>query len=200
MLFFAFVLAAMKHWTDLPLHEVVGTLAAPVLAVHLALNWRWIVEVFRRPRGVLRGEVRFNRAWDIAQSAVALVAIGSGLAASRHLLPALGVTFTPLRFMGDVHAVSAWLLMIMIGVHLGVHLSWIGSKLRKPPFALVVVLVALAVAGASRLDIFRGMGAFARRFESDAIQVSFALIPAALIAYGVLIAFRRRRLTPPNEE
>ena len=29
VLFFAFVLAAMRHWTDLPLHEVLGPIIPP---------------------------------------------------------------------------------------------------------------------------------------------------------------------------
>jgi Domain of unknown function (DUF4405) len=200
VLFFAFVLAAMRHWTDLPLHEVLGALVVPVLAVHLGLNWSWIVDVLRRPGGALRGEVRFNRAWDIAQSAVALVAIVSGLAASRHLLPALGVSFAGNRIMGDVHAVSAWILMVMIGVHLGVHLPWIASKVRKPRFALMIVAVALAIAWAVRLEIFRDMGAFARRSKKDSVSVTFAVVPAALIAYRVLVVLRRRRATPAVQE
>jgi len=193
ILFFAFVLAAMRHWTDLPLHEVLGAVVVPVLAVHLWLNWRWIVDVLRRPAATLRGEVRFNRAWDIAQSVVAFVAIGSGLAASRHLLPALGLPLARNRFMEDVHAVSAWVLMVMIGIHLGMHVHWIWSKVRQPRFALVVVLVALAVAGATRLDALRQMGAFSRRFRGDMMQVTTALVPAALIAFGISVAARRRR-------
>lgn len=193
VLFVAFVLAAMRHWTDLPLHEVLGVVVVPALAVHLWLNWGWIVDVLRRPVATLRGEVRFNRAWDVAQSAVAFVAIGSGLAASRHLLPALGLPLARNRLMEDVHAVSAWVLMVMIGVHLGVHAHWIWAKIRKPRFALVVVLAALVVAGATRLDVFRQMGAFSRRFRGDMIQVTAALVPAALIAFGIFVAVRRRR-------
>ena len=200
VLFFAFVLAAMRHWTDLPLHEVLGAMVVPVLAVHLGLNWGWIVEVLRRPAATLRGEVRFNRAWDIAQSVVAFVAIGSGLVVSRHLLPAFGVTLARPRFLEGVHSLSAWVLMVMLGIHLGVHATWIWSKLRKPRFALVVALVALAVAGATRLDSFRQVGAFSRRMRGDVIQVTAALVPAALIAFGVLVAARRRRRMNPTAE
>lgn len=201
VLFFAFVLAAMRHWTDLPLHEVLGALAVPVLAVHLWLNWSWIADVLGRARETLRGEVRFNRAWDIAQSAVALVALGSGLAASRHLLPAIGVPMARHRLMEDIHSVSAWVLMVMIGVHLGVHARWIWAKVRKPRFALVVVLVTLALAGATRLEVFHRMGAFARRFKGDSIQVTAAIVPAALLAFGVLVVLRRhRRATAAHEE
>src|ERR1051326_259913 len=144
VLFFAFVFAAMRHWTDLPLHEVLGAMVVPVLGIHVALNWSWIVDVLRRPGKTLRGETRFNRAWDVAQSVVALVAIGSGLAASRYLFPGLTPRFIRNR-MEDIHAVTAWTLMAMIGVHLGVHLPRLWSKIRKPRFALVVVLMTLAV-------------------------------------------------------
>ncbi len=177
MLFLAFVLAAMRHGTDLPLHEVLGVVVVPVLAVHLWLNWRWIVDVLRRTARTLPGEVRFNRAWDIAQCVVAIVAIGSGLVASRHLLPALGVAPSARhRLMEDIHAVSAWVLMAMIGVHLGVHAHWIWSKVRKPRFVLAVVLLALALAGATRLEVFQQDRRFGPRFRGDSIKVTLATI------------------------
>ncbi len=189
----AFVLAAMRHWTDLPWHEVLGAAVVPVLAVHLWLNWKWIVDVFRRSTRSRPGEVRFNRAWDLAQCAVAGVAIGTGLAVSRNLLPALGIAPGRHRFLEDVHAFSAWALMTMIGVHLGVHAHWIWSKVRRPRFALVVVVLVMAVAGVTRLDIVRRNGAFSRRFRGDAIQVAMAIVPSGLVAFGALVVFRRRR-------
>jgi predicted permease len=196
VLFLAFVLAAMCRWTGLPLHELLGAMVVPVLAVHLWLNWSWIVDVLRRPSRALRGEVRFNRAWDLAQTVVALVAIGSGLGASQYLFPALAAPFARNRIMEDVHAISAWVLMVMIGIHLGVHLSWVWSKVRKPQFALMVVLIALVVAEAARLQIFRGMGVSSRRLKKESIQVAFAIVPSALVAYRILALRRRRRPTP----
>jgi hypothetical protein len=189
----AFVLAAMRHWTELFWHEMLGMVAVPVLVIHLWLNWSWIVDVLRRAARTLPGEVRFNRGWDIAQSAIALVAIGSGLAVSRHLLPAFGVTPGRHRFLEDVHAVSAWTLMVMIGIHLGLHAHWIWSKMRKPQFALTLVLLALAAAGVTRLEVLRRDGAFSRRSSGDITKVGFAIIPPALIAFGALVYARRRR-------
>ena len=193
VLFFTFLLAAMRHWTELPIHEVLGVVAVPVLAVHLWLNWSWIVDVLRRSTNTLPGEVRFNRAWDIAQCVVAFVKIGSGLVVSQHLLPAIGLKPGRNHFLEDVHAASAWVLMVMIGIHLGVHAHWIWSKVRKPRFALVVVLVALAVAGVTRLEILRRQGGFARRFRGDTNKITLAIIPSGLVAFGVLVVVRRRR-------
>ena len=193
VLLLAFVLAAMRHWTELPWHEVLGVVVVPVLTVHLWLNWKWIVDVLRRAADTLPGEVHFNRAWDIAQCVVALLAIGSGLVASRHLLPALGVVSGRHRFWEDVHAVSAWVLMVMIGIHLGVHAHWIWSKVRKPQIALTVVLLGAMAVGVTRLDIVRQGGAFSRRYRGDAIKVTGALIPPALVAFGILVVVRRRR-------
>lgn len=193
VLFFSFVLAAMRHWTELPAHEILGLFVVPTLAVHLWLNWNWIVDVLRRPSASLRGEVRFNRAWDLAQSGVACLAVVSGLVVSRHLLPALGLTPLRNRFIDDVHAVSSWVLLVMIGIHLGVHVPWIWSKVRRPRFALIVALVTLLVVGATRLDVVRKNGAFSRRFRGDSIKATAALVPPGLLAFGLLTAFRRRR-------
>jgi hypothetical protein len=193
VLLFTFVVAAMRHWTELPWHEVLGALAGPVLGVHLWLNWNWILDVLRRRALTLRGEVRFNRAWDVAQSGVTLVAVGSGLVVSRHLLPALGLNPPRNRFVEDIHAVSAWCLMVMIGIHLGVHGHWVWSKVRKPRFALAGVLGALIVGALAGLGILRQSGLFSGRFRGDAISVGAAVVPATLIAFGTLAVIRRRR-------
>ena len=55
--------------------------------------------------------------------------------------------------------------MAMIGIHLGVLAHWIWSKVRKPRFVLVVVLLALAMEGATRLDVFRQDRRFGRRLR-----------------------------------
>jgi hypothetical protein len=83
--------------------------------------------------------------------------------------------------------------MVMIGVHLGVHAHWVWSKLRKPRFALLFVLVALGLVGVAQLDVLRRNGIFIRRFRGDAISVAAAVVPAALIAFGILVVARRRR-------
>ena len=195
VVFFAFTLAAMRHWTELPVHEALGAVIVPVLVIHLWLNRSWISGVLRRAARTLPGEVRFNRAWDLGPCAVALVAIGSGLLVSQHLLPAIGWKPPRNRILEDVHAVSAWVLLVMIGIHLGVHAHWIWSRVRQPRFALVVVLVALAVAGVTRLEVFRQNGAFSRRFRGDLNKVIAALVPSAAVAFAVLVVVRRRRPT-----
>jgi hypothetical protein len=195
VLLVSFIVAAMRHWTELPCHEVLGFLVVPVLAVHLALNWKWITDVLRRSARPRLREVRFNRAWDIAQMIVAVIAIGSGLLVSRHLLPAFGMTGRRHGFWEHVHSVFAWGLMVMIGIHLGVHVHWIWSKVRRLQFAMTFLLVVAAAAGLTRLKVAREDGAFSRRFRGDAIQVTIAIVPSALVAFGALLVLRRR---PPR--
>ena len=83
--------------------------------------------------------------------------------------------------------------MVMIGIHLGVHAHWIWSKVRKPQFALTLVLLVLATGGVTRLDVLRQGGAFSRRYQDDATKVTLAIVPPALIAFGILVVTRRRR-------
>ena len=130
---------------------------------------------------------------DVAQAIFALIAVGSGLAVSRHLLPALGVRPPRNRYLEDVHAVSAWFLMAMIGVHLGVHAHWIWSKVRKLRFLLAAALLALVVWSAMRFDVLPHNRAFSQRLHNDSVRMTLALLPSALIAFGFLAVARRRR-------
>ena len=62
-----------------------------------------------------------------------MVALGSGLLDSRTVLPVVGLASSRNRFLENVHAASAYTLVMMVGVHLGLQAHWIWSKLWRAP-------------------------------------------------------------------
>ena len=131
--FVVFVLLTAPHATGLPLHEWAGLALAPILVVHLAANWDWIVDktrnVFRRQPG----EVRFNHIWNTLMFVVAVVAIMSGILCSRQVVRSLGFSHPVDFFWAVVHSVSATVLIALVGVHLGMHFRWVIAQFRRSP-------------------------------------------------------------------
>jgi hypothetical protein len=204
VLFFAFVFAAMKRSTGLLWHDWLGVVFIPVLLIHLWLNWNWIADFVRRPTRELTGMARFNRWWNVLQLFVTVVALGSGLLVSRYFLPALGLSGMHGHYLNDVHACSATILTLMIGVHLGLHVHWIWSKLSRKSDARAepgrsrrawFLLLALALVAFlfSYSNFYHQHYSLFRRFRDDFGFTIIQIAIPALLTLGMLVYIRRRR-------
>ncbi len=210
VLFFAYVFATMRRSTGLPWHEWLGVVFIPVLSIHLWLNWNWIADYIRRSTRVASGLTRFNRWWNTLQLLVAVVTLASGLLISRTFLPAVGLTGLRSNFLGDVHAASATVLTVMIGVHLGLHGHWIWSRLRgasRPTVtsdtkqirrqlllaSAIVVAVLAAVLLIPNSNFYHQHFPLLRRVRDDFIQVIISMSIPGTIAFGALVFFQGRR-------
>jgi len=210
VLFFSFVFAAMRRSTGLEWHEWLGVVVVPVLLVHLWLNWSWIVDLVGRPLRSLPGEARFNRWWNVVQFVVAAVVLGSGLLISEHVLPTLGLAAYHSKFWANIHAASATILVIMIGVHLGLHAHWIWTRIKrssrpttasagKPTsrrwlFASEVCLVVVvACLWIPQLDVYRHHRSLISRFRVDFVFINIEMVVPGMLILGVLALVRRRR-------
>ncbi len=210
VLFFSFVFAAMRRSTGLEWHEWLGVVLIPVLLVHLWLNWNWIVDFIRRPLRGLPGEARFNRWWNVVQFVVVVVVLGSGLLISRVVLPALGMAGLRSNFWGNIHAGSTTVMVIMIGVHLGLHAHWVWSRIKrssrsvrapagkpKSRRGLFVLGVCVAVMVASlwirQLDVYRHHRSLLDRYWNDFTFVNTQIVVPGMLTLGVLVLVRRQR-------
>ena len=117
--------------SGIPLHEWISILfLAPFLA-HLLLHWRWIEKVsFRFFRGT-SGMARFNYVLNALLFICMIVVMLSGVLISRAFLPALGIPISPDRFWSGVHDASANLLLLLLGVHLGLHWDWLNRTTKQ---------------------------------------------------------------------
>jgi len=134
--FVLFLLATMPNATGIPAHEWIGAALIPILTIHLAANWEWIV---RTSRGLFRrlpGEVRFNHVWNALLFVVMTLALFSGLIMSRTVVRVLRLPMRPDAFWAGMHESSATLAMVMIGVHLAMHARWVIDHCRRRPAAV----------------------------------------------------------------
>ena len=135
VLFAGFVLTTAPEATGVPLHEWISLALIPVIVVHLALNWQWIVRTTRQTFRRLPGEMRINHVLDALLFIVMTLTMVSGILASRSALRTFGFTGPPDRFWDHVHGMFAFTTLSLVGVHVAMHVRWIAARLsrRKAP-------------------------------------------------------------------
>lgn len=141
----------------LPFHEAAGTLIGLVFAVHVFLNWNWVVRTttqFRRSS--LAPKIRFGYLLNWILLIVMGVIVISGLLISRVLVPWLHVPNA--RWIQGIHITLGFLVLAVVGVHVGLHWGWIASITQRivgrnrKVLVVASVLGLLAIAGAQTFD------------------------------------------------
>ncbi len=130
-LFVLFVVLSAPQATGLPIHEWLSFVFVPVFALHLALNWDWVIKVSRRFVRRLGTQTRLNAVWDFILYPWMVFVLVSGLAASVSVFPAVLGGWVPDPFWTNLHHQSSNLLIPMIGVHLALHAKWIAAAVRR---------------------------------------------------------------------
>lgn len=113
-----------RVFTGLSFHEIAGTLIGGVFVLHVGLNGSWVVETSRRwVRGTLsrRTRVGYGLNWLLLVGMGVIVA--SGLLISRVVFPGLHVTNG--RWIRGTHITLGFLILGVVGVHVGLHWGWI---------------------------------------------------------------------------
>ncbi len=131
VLFIGFVLVNIPQATGIPFHEWISFVFIIPLVLHILLDWKWVINVTLRLFKKLPGEVRFNHFWDLLIFIMMVFAMFTGVVISEAALPALGINVVIDPFWTAMHDISANLLMILIGVHLAMHWSWIVSMTKR---------------------------------------------------------------------
>lgn len=120
-MFAAFVAALGMRITDVFLHEILGTAALILFAVHNILNWRWYKNLFA-------GKYFAMRIFNTAANAVLLfwcvVVLIAGAIISQYIF-GFGISDMQAR---QWHSVAAYYLMLFLGLHMGLHFNFIFGK------------------------------------------------------------------------
>ena len=129
----AFVVEMEEHFTGLRIHELLGLAFGAAIVVHLALHWKWIVNVTWRFFQNLFHESRLNYVLNLALFVDMLVVIVTGILISR----TLGLNFGQgARSIEQIHILSSELSLIIVGLHLALHWKWILAHSQKYLFKL----------------------------------------------------------------
>ena len=129
--FVVFAIVSAPQSTGIAIHEWLSIIFMAPIITHLLLNWKWIVKVTTRMFKRLPGETRFNYIWDFVLFIMMVLVMVSGILVSESALPALGLAIVIDPFWVTLHDMSANVLLLMIGVHLAMHWTWIIDALKK---------------------------------------------------------------------
>ena len=117
----AFLAAIRPFFTGLTWHEWLGLAVGIGLVAHAVLHRRWLAGV---TRNLTRRCPRRTQACWVLDAALAVgfvVIIGSGLAISRIILPALGIGPLISFELVAIHRLSSWVTLGLLGVKLALH-------------------------------------------------------------------------------
>ncbi|MDR3686935.1 MAG: DUF4405 domain-containing protein [Coriobacteriia bacterium] len=127
----AYLAATNTALTGIPIHEWLSIGVAIVLALHVALNWDWTVNVVRRFIRKLRSLSRFNLVVDILLFVVFTVVMLTGLMVSRVVVPAFGLSVPFGPTWRILHSLAAKVLLLVLGLHVGLHWRWIVTATKR---------------------------------------------------------------------
>lgn len=124
------VLLQAPRPTGLAAHEWLGIAIAPLLALHLLVNWRWIVKTLHRLRANTR-RARINAALNGLLYLDFVLALVSGIVISEVALPLTGLEPSDLAAWHQLHAFFSNTSIWIVGLHLGLNWDWVLNVVRK---------------------------------------------------------------------
>ena len=146
--FVALLISTAPHFTGEAIHEWLGVALSGAIVVHLLLNWNWIVGITSRLFSKVAKGQRFNYFlnWSLFASGVMIVL--SGLMISKTVVPFFGLSLPQNMSWKELHSLSTNIMMVLMGLHVAVHWSWITSMFKRlfsPRVAPCVAAPALSM-------------------------------------------------------
>lgn len=129
--FVGFLLLMQPAFTGLSLHEWFSVALVAVMALHLLIQWDWIVQVTLRFFHKFWHKSRLQYVLDILLLVSMGAAFVSGFAISRHVLPFLGLHVEEDFFWRFLHSTSADLTLIIVAVHVALNWKWVVATFKS---------------------------------------------------------------------
>lgn len=127
----AYLASTNTALTGIFIHEWLCVALTVLFALHTALYWDWTVRVFSRFVRKLLDVSRLNFVIDVLLFVLFTAVMLTGVMESRIVLPALGMSAPGGITWRILHSLTAKLLLLVIGVHLGLHWRWIVYATRQ---------------------------------------------------------------------
>ncbi|MFA6844901.1 MAG: DUF4405 domain-containing protein [Sphaerochaetaceae bacterium] len=139
-----------KAAITLSFHEIAGLIVLVVMLVHVAINYKWVIKITRRlfAKGTPT-KTRVSYAVNLLLLISTVVMIISSLLISKTIFTSLqgGAIWKPIHFF------TAAVMLILLGIHLGLHFHFIRNalfgtkgKLSKVILILLCILVLVLLA------------------------------------------------------
>ena len=125
-----FTLLFNKNVLGMSFHEIAGLAIGAVFLVHCGLNWRWIkgitLKFFTKSMTI---KTRILYVLDIILLINIAVIIISGVFISKVVFVNLGLIH--IQSFKTIHIFAAYLSLMIIGIHLGLHWKWVIMIFKK---------------------------------------------------------------------
>jgi hypothetical protein len=113
-------------------HEWAGLIVCLFYILHMILNWGWVKETTKRLFGKINARARLNYAMDLLLLVGYTLIIISGMAISRSIdFSWIGFDSQHRMIYRSMHASVSMLVLIILGVHLGLHWDWVLARFRR---------------------------------------------------------------------
>ncbi|MCS6888004.1 DUF4405 domain-containing protein [Chloroflexus sp.] len=130
-MFIVFLVSTAPRFSGLAIHEWLGLALAAAIITHLLLHWQWIVSIGKRLFGKTTWRSRLNYLLNALLFVAFTVTIATGVLMSREALPLLGLTMPRDRTLELLHHQASDLTVLILGLHVAIHWSWIVGMVRR---------------------------------------------------------------------
>lgn len=114
----------------LAFHEIAGLVIGGVVLLHCGLNFKWIKAITSKLFSKdMKLRTRIIYILDVALLIDVLAIIISGLSISKIVCPWLRLDWLP--NLKGVHIFASYLILMIIGIHLGLHWKWVMNTFKK---------------------------------------------------------------------
>lgn len=129
--FIAFLISMNPRSSGTTVHEWLAISLGGVIIVHLLLNWNWIAEISSRFFRRAGGNSRLNYILNWLMFIDGVLIMLSGIMISRSVMPFFGITMPANFAWRGLHDTSANLFLVVLGLHLALHWSWIKNTIKR---------------------------------------------------------------------
>lgn len=165
-------------FTGITLHEWIGLGLGLAFIVHILLHWKWVVECTKRLFTKLPKRTKLNYLLNLLMLVGSIFIILSSFAIARTInfswLGLGGYTYTWFQ----IHVASSFLVLILVGIHLGLHWKWTICAFKKIfqinyklpailKFPLVLLTVGLGIYSIVYIDLFATLTKTFSFFDPD---------------------------------
>jgi cytochrome b len=130
-IFITLLMVSAPHFTGGAVHEWLGVALSGAIVVHLLLNWNWITQITSRLFVKVAKGQRFNYFlnWSLFISGIMIVL--SGLMISKTVMPFFSLSLPQNMAWKQLHELSTNITMLLMGLHVAVHWSWIINMFKR---------------------------------------------------------------------
>lgn len=165
LIVFFYLIIMEPLFTGITLHEWIGLGIGLAFIIHILLHWKWVVEATKRLFKKFPKKAKINYILDF------LMLIGSFFIILSSFSIAKTIDFSWLGFgvysytWFQVHVASSFLVLIVIGIHVGLHWQWTINAFRKIfkinykipsiiKYPLIILIIGLGIYSIKYTDLF----------------------------------------------